>query len=341
MPDSPNLVSIGELSRRTGISAQRLRRWADAGLIASERTAGGHRRFDAARAVAALHARLPEFGPAGVAPAASATWREAFTLHGLEEHLVWRSIVEQLSLDEDQPAVLILRYGVTEMLNNAIDHSSGSQAVVEIWLLDSELAFRVADDGAGAFAHLRKGLGLVSDVDAIAELSKGKRTTWRERHTGEGIFFTSKQLDLFQIAANQLRWTVDNIRHDQAVGTSEVRAGTVVAGRVDRSTTRTTREVFEAFSEDFEFVRTQPVVKLFEIGQYFVSRSEARRLAAGLEQFTDVVLDFAGVRDVGQGFVDELFRVWAVEHPQVRVTPINMNDAVAFMLRRGLSPGSP
>jgi hypothetical protein len=79
------------------------------------------------------------------------------------------------------------------------------------------------------------------------------------------------------------------------------------------------------------------MITLFDVGEHFVSRSEARRIAAGLEQFRDVILDFEGVREVGQGFVDELFRVWATEHPQIRVTPVNMNDAVTFTVRRGLA----
>jgi hypothetical protein len=30
---------------------------------------------------------------------------------------------------------------------------------------------------------------------------------------------------------------------------------------------------------------------------------------AGLERFRDVIVDFRGVQEVGQGFVDEVFRV--------------------------------
>jgi hypothetical protein len=47
-----------------------------------------------------------------------------------------------------------------------------------------------------------------------------------------------------------------------------------------------------------------------------------------------VEVDFAGVTDVGQGFVDELLRVWPNAHPGKTVTPINMNPAVEFMVRR-------
>lgn len=47
-------------------------------------------------------------------------------------------------------------------------------------------------------------------------------------------------------------------------------------------------------------------------------------------------VDFAGVTDVGQGFVDELLRVWPRTHPGKAVNPVNMNAAVEFMVKRGI-----
>ena len=80
------------------------------------------------------------------------------------------------------------------------------------------------------------------------------------------------------------------------------------------------------------------MVKLFEAGTTFVSRSEARRLLDGLAaDFNTVEVDFTGVSDVGQGFVDELLRVWPDSHPDKTVIPANMNPAVEFMVRRGLA----
>lgn len=75
-------------------------------------------------------------------------------------------------------------------------------------------------------------------------------------------------------------------------------------------------------------------ITLFAIGTAFVSRSEAKRLVRGLERFREVVLDFEGVRLVGQGFADEVFRVWSSAHPEVRLVPVGMNEPVAFMVER-------
>jgi hypothetical protein len=77
------------------------------------------------------------------------------------------------------------------------------------------------------------------------------------------------------------------------------------------------------------------VIKLFAIGTRFISRSEARRVAVGLDRFREVVFDYHGVEEVGQGFVDELYRVWAIAHPGIKLTSIGANPAVAFMLGRG------
>jgi hypothetical protein len=41
--------------------------------------------------------------------------------------------------------------------------------------------------------------------------------------------------------------------------------------------------------------------------------------------------------NVGQGFVDELVRVWPWLYPDKAVIPTNMNAAVRFMIERGLS----
>ena len=85
--------------------------------------------------------------------------------------------------------------------------------------------------------------------------------------------------------------------------------------------------------------KTRTVVRLFAHGSSFVSRSEAKRLLHGLEHFREVVLDFAGVDIVGQGFTDEVFRVWARAHSETRLVPVDMTEPVEFMVRRALAGG--
>lgn len=102
-------------------------------------------------------------------------------------------------------------------------------------------------------------------------------------------------------------------------------------------TSRELKDVFDAFTdEDHSFSKSRILVKLFELGVDFVSRSEAKRLLRGLERFQEVEVDFEGVREVGQGFIDELLRVWPSQHPDTKIMPTNMNRAVEAMVRRGL-----
>jgi len=75
-------------------------------------------------------------------------------------------------------------------------------------------------------------------------------------------------------------------------------------------------------------------VRLVSLDGEFVSRSEAKRFAAGLERFDRVVLDFTGVPLVGQGLVDELFRVWQREHPGIRLEVVGADRGVELMIRR-------
>lgn len=74
-----------------------------------------------------------------------------------------------------------------------------------------------------------------------------------------------------------------------------------------------------------------------EEGHALISRSAARRLASRLPPDGTVTLDFAGVRLLAPSFADELFRVWALDHPQVRLTPVNVTPAVGQMISRVLS----
>ncbi len=82
---------------------------------------------------------------------------------------------------------------------------------------------------------------------------------------------------------------------------------------------------------DFRFQKTRVLVKLLQ--RDYVSRSEAKRLLANLEKFSEIVLDFRDVKSVGQGFADEVFRVFAEHHPTIKIAAENVNPAVDAMIR--------
>jgi len=55
-----------------------------------------------------------------------------------------------------------------------------------------------------------------------------------------------------------------------------------------------------------------------------------------VERFRNVILDFAGVEMVGRLFAEEIFRVFANYHPQIRLQAINMNEGVRKSVNRVL-----
>ena len=68
----------------------------------------------------------------------------------------------------------------------------------------------------------------------------------------------------------------------------------------------------------------------------YVSRSQARRICLGLEKFKHVILDFKDISTVGQGFVDEVFRVFQSKYPKIKIEYTKANDDVQFMIKRTL-----
>ncbi|MEZ5980558.1 MAG: DUF4325 domain-containing protein [Planctomycetota bacterium] len=275
-------------------------------------------------------------------------------LDGLDENEPFDDLRVALTLDEANHARAqsILRYVVTEFVNNAIDHSLGREVDVALWI-DGDVdppVFRctVTDDGLGAFETLRATLGLDDHLDAVQQLSKGKLTTMPERHSGEGLFFSSKALDHFELEANGLVWIVEGEHGDWTIASANRdpsaggggAVGTTVRFALAATTTRRLVDVFDRYTTDLAFDRTRVRILLFEYGTTFVSRSDAKRVARDLDRFREVLVDFRGVVAVGQGFVDELFRVWANAHPGTRLVPENMTRTVAFMVRRGLAEQS-
>lgn len=130
----------------------------------------------------------------------------------------------------------------------------------------------------------------------------------------------------------QIEWS--RAKDDVFVSNPRFLPGTAVSFAIDRGSRRRLDEVFGEFAPeeyDFQFQRTKVFVKLLR--RDFVSRAEAKRLTANLEKFSEVMLDFRDVKSVGQGFADELFRVFARSHPAVKIATENTTPAVDAMIR--------
>jgi anti-sigma regulatory factor (Ser/Thr protein kinase) len=262
---------------------------------------------------------------------------------GLQEDLVWRELIAPVVVRLTENVRNIWYYACTEMINNAIDHSGACEVQVGVRQNALSTEVLVSDEGEGIFVKIQRALGLHDPRESILELAKGKLTTAPENHTGEGIFFTSRALDSFEIESHHLRFTHGQRGDDAIVQQAVDTPGTRVRMRLANDSPRVMREVFDAFTDTEEYTFDKTVVPL-HLAQYegekLVSRSQAKRVAHRFERFKRVELDFAGVSEIGQAFADELFRVFAKAHPEIRITPINTELAVAQMIRRVVSEGS-
>jgi len=260
----------------------------------------------------------------------------------LEEHITWQELVLPYLSNVEPNVRTICQYGFTEMVNNVISHSDAQQMTVSVVRTAARISISVHDDGIGVFQKIQQSLGLKDPRHALLELSKGKVTTDPDEHSGEGIFFTSRMFEEFSLRSGELFYW-KKLRTDGWLINSRSMpsfTGTIVVMEISPDSERTTAEVFKAFSveEDDEiprFSRTHVPLALAKYPQEeLISRSQARRILARVDRFSEVLLDFQGVEIIGQGFADEMFRVFRRAHPETRVIWIGAVEEVERMIRR-------
>ncbi|MCX6787948.1 MAG: DUF4325 domain-containing protein [Candidatus Kaiserbacteria bacterium] len=260
--------------------------------------------------------------------------------NGLQEHEIYEDIQNQYPpvkrLSENVRS--ILNYAFSEILNNAIEHSQSKYVEVEVSVQNRKLHFIVNDFGIGVFRNIMKEKGLKTELEAMQDLLKGKTTTMPKSHSGQGIFFTSKAADVFTLESYGYVLTINNKTHEVFYKTlPALKRGTWVRFSIDVNSTRHLSAIFRKFSvgTEFAFNKTEIKVKLYASGDgVHVSRSQARRILEGLDKFESIILDFDKVPTIGQAFADEVFRVFKEKHPNIEIQPINMDEAVRFMVER-------
>jgi len=260
-----------------------------------------------------------------------------FTIEpGLEEDQVWSTTVLPLLAGLPANSIDIWQYCVTEMVNNAIDHSEGSTLTVVVQRPPSNTWVHVIDDGIGIFRKLKAAFNLKDEKEAILELAKGKLTTDPDRHSGQGIFFTSRMLDEFSILSRGAFFSHEAARpRDYIMDNEDADSSTMVTMALDNNTERTLKDVFDQYSsgDNYDFSKTVVPLRLAKFGEEkLISRSQAKRALARVERFKSVVFDFAGIQMIGQAFADEIFRVWAKAHGDVECTVIDASPDLRKMI---------
>lgn len=269
-------------------------------------------------------------------------WSQRYELASpLAEDTVWRSDIAPLFGKLPENVLNIWHYGFTEMFNNVIDHSEASYVLVSIRKTAASTTVEIYDDGVGIFKKIQAALDLVDERHAVLELAKGKFTTDPSNHSGEGIFFSSRMFDEFDILSGEVYFSHEfDKKEDWILQRSSPREGTLVTMVLHNHTARTTKKVFDKFSsgEDYGFNKTVVPVKLMRYGDdNLVSRSQAKRLLARVDRFKIVMLDFSGVASIGQAFADEVFRVFKAKHPDLELLPIHASSEVRRMISRAES----
>jgi anti-sigma regulatory factor (Ser/Thr protein kinase)/biotin operon repressor len=320
-------VSGAAIAAALGISRQavhaHLGRMLDAGeLVRRGRTRG-------------VQYMLPSSGkrpPSAAAP----EYQRSFDREGLQEDAVFAELSLFLGLRAglSKVAYKVFNYAFTEMLNNAIEHSHSVTCAVRASLAAREIRAVIRDHGVGVFHSIALRMGLRDENDAIGELLKGKATTMPDRHTGEGIFFTSKACDRLTLRSHRIECAFNGRTGDVVVNLRKPIRGTEVNVCVSRSARRRLEDVFAAFApEEYDFRFERSIVTVRFVAKDYVSRSEAKRLVARLDSFREVVLDFDGVRSIGQGFADEIFRIFRSLHPRILLSRVNVEPALEAVIR--------
>ncbi len=280
----------------------------------------------------------------GRTPGYSLVTAEHFNIVGLDdesnkdENVLFKKYIQPYISDCPRTVQEKIDYIGGEILNNAISHSGGKTLRIVVRKNVKELSVMFMDDGVGIFRKIQNGLGLFDPKEAILELCKGKYSSDPDNHSGEGIFFSSRMADKFMLSSYGVGFvsegdygTIEDI--DEGMENVE---GTGVWAFLEMDSTRTAASVLDEYSNpDFlgGGVKTSiPLRAMLLEGGTLVSRSQGKRLMTRGERFRNVVLDFAEVEYIGQGFADEVFRVWRSKHPDVKVSYVNANDLVKKMI---------
>lgn len=256
-----------------------------------------------------------------------------------EEDRIYETYIKKYIQSFPENVRKIWEYSFMEMMNNAIDHSESE--VVHIVVLKNYIntSIIIDDTGVGIFRKIKEYYGYGELDDAINELFKGKLTTDASRHSGEGIFFTSRILDKFMAISDGKIFSHSNFNDiiedlENISFLSEWRNfnGTCILMELSNSSNKILKEVFDMFADvDGSFNKTNiPIKNIFS--EFPVSRSQAKRLCNRFEEFEIVELDFTGISEIGQGFAHEIFVVFQNNHENVSIVPQNASEDVMRMI---------
>ncbi len=265
----------------------------------------------------------------------------------LEETRVYR-IVRDSFPEVSQQAKYCWDYVFAEIMNNAIDHADAETIVCEIERNRLYTRVLIGDDGVGIFRNIQRFFKeerneTLDLQDAVVVLFSGKFTTNSKSHAGEGIFFSSQIADEFYIYSDDLLFTRNSCDLNEGktfeYRRDDVLLKTVVVMKIANDSRKESSKIFDKYTEMdengvYNFDKTSVPLANMIVDGYPIARSQARRVATNFLKFRKVIVDFKGVREIGQAFAHELFVVFARENPKIRLEYVGANAFVKRMIER-------
>ncbi len=218
-------------------------------------------------------------------------------------------------------------YAMSEIINNVIDHSESTVMNVTMFQDYLKTTVVIDDNGVGIFKKIKEHFNFETLDDAICELFKGKLTTDTSRHSGEGIFFSSRLMDTFEIYSDNKHFAINRLDawelHDW--DSAIEKKGTTVIMSLSNRSKKQLYEIFNTFSSiNGGFSKTTiPLRCVFESPP--VSRSQAKRVCTRLNEYKETNIDFTGIEWVGQAFMHEIFCVFSNAHKDIKIIPVGMS----------------
>src|SRR6267143_5965661 len=173
---------------------------------------------------------------------------------GMDEDVAWAQHVEPIVGKFPENVVSIWQYCFTEMFNNAIDHSGAAGAFLKITKTAANTQMLLMDSGVGIFKKIQTAMNLADERHAILELSKGKLTTDPIKHTGQGIFFTSRMVDSFDIVSGGVYSShLFGDAEDWVFEREKFENGTAVWMKLDNHTARREEKIFDLYTSSDDY----------------------------------------------------------------------------------------
>jgi anti-sigma regulatory factor (Ser/Thr protein kinase) len=253
-----------------------------------------------------------------------------------DEDALWRNDIAPFFKDLPKNVRQVCQYAFTELVNNIIDHSGSEQFDIAV-STEEQIEIQIRDYGVGIFFKIKNAFALDDIRYAILEMAKGKCTTDPQRHSGEGVFFSSRMFDSFLIHSGNILFS--SLDYGKTVIQDiipDTITGTLITMTINKNSSVSIVDIFNEYADVDKqpgFYKTiVPLTLLKYEDEYLLSRSQAKRLLNRFDSFLEIILDFTDIDFIGQAFADEIFRVFVKMHPDIKLSSVHCNDNIQKMI---------